>query len=445
MPRVNLIDGKRTQVYPDYQYRLHKKDIKWVNPVHEIPETVKYGQENPNKKTTVALLEGMHLIHPKSKDRQVRQNEFYKTILKKRDKKIKNVLFNSVLYTTEGITIHGREEIKQLLKNGYKVFATDYRYNPKYGKEFMRAYSPIDMNEDYITIVNQPPLRANNPQFSLVGSNDCKNLIYYLACETNPPEKWVNAINESSATLILTPSEYSKQCMIKAGVEKPISILQHGIDPSVYSKTQDKTKSGKFNIIWCGTTHNKRKGLDLAVRAFSEEFKGNNKVQLIVKANKIYNQDTSTETTIQRNLFPGGNDNILIIEDELTDEEIAKLLNDSHIFLNTSRAEGFGIFPLQAMACGTPVITTLTGEAEYANKDNSLIIESGIEPTEFVFPYYDGEWLKPDIESIKSNLRKMYSNYNEYEKQAVENAKVITEKWNWDRIGKDLINVLEGI
>ena len=38
IPRQNWIDGKLSDVYPDYQYRLHRRDQAWKRRVHEVPE-----------------------------------------------------------------------------------------------------------------------------------------------------------------------------------------------------------------------------------------------------------------------------------------------------------------------------------------------------------------------------------------------------------------------
>ncbi|MFP4354887.1 MAG: hypothetical protein ACLFUJ_07150 [Phycisphaerae bacterium] len=38
VPRQNWVDGELSEVYPDYQFRLHRADQKWVRKVHEVPE-----------------------------------------------------------------------------------------------------------------------------------------------------------------------------------------------------------------------------------------------------------------------------------------------------------------------------------------------------------------------------------------------------------------------
>lgn len=88
IPRINTVEGlTRDHIdkwrwyvddngwvnYPDYQTRIciNKKDINWINKVHE---------RLSGWKTIANLPEGYELLHPKTIDRQERQNNFYNTL-----------------------------------------------------------------------------------------------------------------------------------------------------------------------------------------------------------------------------------------------------------------------------------------------------------------------------------------------------------------------------
>ena len=88
VPRINTVEGltqKHIQKwgwnvnekgwvnYPDYQTRIFKNipEIKWVNKVHE---------RLVGTKTIVPLPEGYDLIHPKTIERQEKQNQLYNPI-----------------------------------------------------------------------------------------------------------------------------------------------------------------------------------------------------------------------------------------------------------------------------------------------------------------------------------------------------------------------------
>ena len=88
VPRINTVEGiteehiqkwgwrvddqKRIN-WPDHQMRIYKnnKQIKWINPVHEVLNGYKQYS---------ALPDSMCLIHPKNIERQEKQNQLYNTI-----------------------------------------------------------------------------------------------------------------------------------------------------------------------------------------------------------------------------------------------------------------------------------------------------------------------------------------------------------------------------
>ena len=88
LPRINTVEGlTRDHIdkwrwfvdekgwinYPDYQTRIciNKPEIKWINKVHE---------RLSGWKTIASLPEGYDLIHPKTIERQEKQNSFYDKI-----------------------------------------------------------------------------------------------------------------------------------------------------------------------------------------------------------------------------------------------------------------------------------------------------------------------------------------------------------------------------
>jgi hypothetical protein len=88
VPRINTVEGLTQEHiqkwrwyvnengwvnYPDYQTRILKNipEINWINKVHECLVGAKNGSHLP---------EGYDLIHPKTIERQEKQNQFYNTL-----------------------------------------------------------------------------------------------------------------------------------------------------------------------------------------------------------------------------------------------------------------------------------------------------------------------------------------------------------------------------
>jgi len=77
LPRVNWVDGVRSEVYPDHQYRLHRADQRWTRPVHEVPEACE------RRWREVRRLPGDHpcvLHHDLTRAGLQSKAEFYETI-----------------------------------------------------------------------------------------------------------------------------------------------------------------------------------------------------------------------------------------------------------------------------------------------------------------------------------------------------------------------------
>jgi hypothetical protein len=90
VPRVNIVEGLTQEHiqkwewhvnengwinFPDYQWRLYKNspNIKWKNKVHEVIEGHKTMAQLP-------AYEDFSLYHPKTIDRQEKQNNYYNTL-----------------------------------------------------------------------------------------------------------------------------------------------------------------------------------------------------------------------------------------------------------------------------------------------------------------------------------------------------------------------------
>jgi glycosyltransferase involved in cell wall biosynthesis len=74
-------------------------------------------------------------------------------------------------------------------------------------------------------------------------------------------------------------------------------------------------------------------------------------------------------------------------------KDVVKLFRSADCNLSLGKAEGFGLSGLESLSCGLHnIITNYSGHQEYANSENSLLIEM-----DELEPAYDGFWFKGDI------------------------------------------------
>jgi glycosyltransferase involved in cell wall biosynthesis len=112
----------------------------------------------------------------------------------------------------------------------------------------------------------------------------------------------------------------------------------------------------------------------------------------------------------------------------VSDEVLAGLYSSSDVFLFTSYAEGFGLPPLEAMACGTPVVMTDNkGSRDYAKDGfNALISQPG------------------DVKSLSDNLLKALQD-DKLRERMIENGLETAKKFTWAKTVESFEKALKEI
>lgn len=101
-------------------------------------------------------------------------------------------------------------------------------------------------------------------------------------------------------------------------------------------------------------------------------------------------------------------------EQPRNDCELAELYASASVFVSTSRFEGFGLPLLEAMACGTPVVTTNSGGILdfCSNRENCLIVESD------------------RAEDVASAMREVLTD-SALRQKLIRNGLETARRWNW--------------
>lgn len=157
---------------------------------------------------------------------------------------------------------------------------------------------------------------------------------------------------------------------IKTGIDH--SLFYHDPDEELVSLKRDKKA-----VIFMARGDVYRKGLDIAMSVFeSIEADIAQEMELWVCGNHLPQEGFS---------FTVRNFGVV------TDERLRQLLSSADIFFYPSRHEGFGLFPLEAMACGCVAVTT--DAIPYAKYTPSMLVS------------HVGEHAR-----LKSNLERLVSN-----------------------------------
>lgn len=159
---------------------------------------------------------------------------------------------------------------------------------------------------------------------------------------------------------IITPSEWLSS-QVKSSFLKNSSILKipNGIDLRIF-KPVKTIPNEKFTILGIARPFTKKKGLQMFIE-LSRKLDPDEQIVLV----------GLTKTQLLR--LPK---NIIGIPYTNSVEEIVELYSKADVFLNPSMEENFPTTHLEALACGTPVVTFRTGgSGEMLNEMTGIVVE----------------------------------------------------------------------
>jgi glycosyltransferase involved in cell wall biosynthesis/GT2 family glycosyltransferase len=254
--------------------------------------------------------------------------------------------------------------------------------------------------------------------------NEFKTKVIYTGVDTTD-EAGNFVENANKVDYLFTPSKLSKKRIENMGVKKPVFVLPHGIDPEVFKYTE-RTKTDIFKFLYVGECSD-RKGIFHLLKAFTDLFKNNPKVELHIKSNTdmLFYNSKEVQDIIKdyKNIFWHiGN---------IGHDEVIKLYKECHAYVYPSRGDSFGMTLLEAMACGLPIITTKLPGATDVVDGKVTYIKSKIIPVQG-HPWFKGEWGEPDLEDLKSKMKSLYENYDT--SKLKEYSDFIRENYSWEKI-----------
>ena len=231
-----------------------------------------------------------------------------------------------------------------------------------------------------------------------------------------------------SAKRVIAVSNIEVEQYIKMGVERDrISLIPNGINISEFENA-DKVKgnfrrayklSDKKILLFIGRL-NAIKGIDFLLNTFAILTK-DIKDTILVIAGPDDGYKSEIESRI--NLLKI-NDKVLLI-DGLYGEDKISAMKDADMFIYPSRHEIFGIAPLEALMCGTPVIVTENcGCADFLREANGGIVVK-----------------YQDISGLLDSIQNILDKKEEAKKLASNGMELVQRQFNWNEITKDMIKL----
>lgn len=279
-------------------------------------------------------------------------------------------------------------------------------------------------------------------------------IAYNVWESTRQPEQFFNKLLEFDHLWV--PTRWQRDCSIEQGFPADrVKIVPEGLDTELFCPGDSPIPPGyvndRFRFILIGRW-DQRKATTEIIRSFLEEFSKDEPVDLFVHIDNPWGKQIDGKSSTEERLaYYNFNDSRIKILRDLerveNDDLYISYLRHAHCFISCARAEGWNIPLIQAIAVGTPTISSNYGaQLDFAEGISHLINIKEHKSASTMFMQNDvpGTIAEPDFDHLKYVMRQCYENYGVYKEQALIGSKVVREEFTWENaVKKSLIHLDE--
>ena len=231
-----------------------------------------------------------------------------------------------------------------------------------------------------------------------------KGPIKGAALISNPFFQWLDRKLVSYADKILVNSQYTAG-LVKKIYHQPAEVVYPGVDIERYTPGRCK---GEFVFVIGRLTKFKR--IDLALKAIALAKQRGDKIPLIIGGD---GEERANLTKFAQRLKLG--EQVQFVG-RLSDEELLSYLRSAKFVVFPTTNEPFGLVPVEAMACGTPVIVSNSGgpRETVIQGETGLLFKAG-----------------SDVD-LADKIQLMWNNSDLINRMSFSARKHAEEKFGWD-------------
>jgi glycosyltransferase involved in cell wall biosynthesis len=289
-------------------------------------------------------------------------------------------------------------------------------------------------------------IRQSNGAADFRRVDGARTLVQILPWEYGAlPRAWVDGLCAGGADEVWTPTEYCRAMFLEAGIApERVTVVPNGIDPDRFSPDRPiepypLATRAAFRFLYIGGVL-PRKGVDVLLAGYRRAFTAGDDVALILKlfGTRSFYQLADGGASLRAFADGPTTPELVLIDEELTDDDVVRLYRSCHALAFPYRSEGFGLPMLEALACGLPVIATAGGAADaFLDDDVAYRIPSRRVPISGVMRGEqlagEGWWLEPDVDALAALMRHVVEHPEEARAKARRGAERARRDWTWDR------------
>lgn len=274
-----------------------------------------------------------------------------------------------------------------------------------------------------------------------------RRIAYTVWESTLFPDAWLPSL--AAMDEVWLPSHWGREIAIANGIPaQSVKVVPEGVDPAVFNPGVTPTtalaaKPG-FKFLNIGKFE-ERKGTRLLIQAFDAEFGRSDDAQLVLVCDNPHEPDFDLVREL-RAMNLKHPEKLIFIPPLARHDMLAPLYTACNAFVAPTRAEGWGLPIIEAMASGLPVIVTdysaprdFIGETAYRLRYDLAPITTAF------FDRADGDygvWADPDIAHLRHLMREIYENQEEAGHRGQSGSTSVRTAFSWDNAARTAARAL---
>src|SRR5579871_190768 len=257
------------------------------------------------------------------------------------------------------------------------------------------------------------------------------------------PKEWVEAAIHQ-ADEVWAYSRFVRDSYVRSGVPaEKVRIIPLGVRPEIFTPEGalyplPTRKSVRFLFVGGSIS---RKGADHLLNAYLRAFTREDDVCLVVKdmgTRSFYQNHNYSEAFRQAQADPRAPE-IIYMDQDLAEADLAALYRACTCVVLPYRSEGFGLSPLEGMACGLPAIVTSGGPTDdYLDDTMALRVPYRIR---YQGHPYVGQWecvgdpwnQEPELPALVEAMLWVAQHPQEAKLRGVAGRRQVEAGWTWER------------
>jgi len=305
------------------------------------------------------------------------------------------------------------------------------------------GYDSLDQGFDApVGLTIGPPMAAS----VMMGRGEHYRRLLMIASNSSWLPRSLMERSDKIVTGYVGPSQFSIE-VIKRNtlMTKSLHLYLHGVDKA-FQPMRGVRKPKGWSVLHMASTHMQRKGTRELLYAWGLALRKklipqDSVLRLVIDGPKgVYLSEIHKAT---QGIVEHAESIVVLPRLELSVDDLRFFYAQHHLVAQPSRAEGFGMVPLESRACGVPVLATAcTGHEEHIQPaDGIVVVPHGLNGPIDDGPGAEAPTVSP--EDICEGLIEAYDRREVLSALAMEQSAYFRDVWSWPKVTQEFLRSLE--